>query len=461
MRKLIIITFLLLSFYISNSQEKLNYKQIDSATYQLYLDENWQSLEKLGIRASKSGLNFYYLNIRTGLAAFNLGNYLTAEKYFKKALKNNSTSEFAKEYLFWIYYNLGEKFKTNDAYKKLSPDTKLKINHKRSSFFDFIFLEYGNKYPNQPDSITNNVNYFSVGMNHFITPNFTFYESYTRISQTQNWGSYVQQEAFANTNINLHNNLILSMSVHISDYKSNIDFLNNYNIETTHETYTDTGIFVYDTLKTGYDYWKGTFQQQVLVGYIGFSQRICRFKYNLSFHFMMENQIHNYYNISEKYQLNRVYTGPFLLNYSQTLENDSVNYNTTFPTLFLQPGLEITFLPKSMNDGVKIGCKVFGIITNTQYYILPIPFLDIKLNKYISVNSEFMQKGNYPFVYNQGSMLLNNYNNLKTRFTLGFDFKINKDLNIYTTYLYEDITENFTNQNYKLNSFLIGIKLNF
>jgi hypothetical protein len=132
-----------------------------------------------------------------------------------------------------------------------------------------------------------------------------------------------------------------------------------------------------------------------------------------------------------------------------------------FPTMFLQPGLEIVFLPKSMNDGVKIGCKIFGIITNSEYFILPIPFFDIKINKYISVNAEFMQKGNYPFAYNQGSMLLNNYNNLKTRFTFGFDFKVNNDLNIYTTYLYEDVTERFTEQNYKLNSLLFGFKLNF
>jgi len=460
--KLLILFLFAIAYFDLKAQNELNFTTVDTLSYRYYLNSEWENLEYFGIKASNYGYDYYYLNVRTAIASFNLGNYIDAEKYFIKALKNNSYSEFCNEYLFWTYYNLGEKFKANDIYAGLSDETKLKMIYKPVKFWDFAYLEFGEKISNQPDSVAGNVNYINFGLNHNITPNLSLYEAYTFLNQKQNWGTYTQQQLYVKSNINLHKNIVLSLSVLGSDYRSKINFRSEYTNKYSTELYTDTGIYTIDTIYNGFDAWKGKYEQQILVGYIGVSQRINRFKYSLSFHFTAENKISNFTYEYRKYQLNKLSTGQYLLNYTQSDISDTI-YNTG-DTLqyFYQPGLEFSIFPRTLKNGLEIGCKVYSvIISKKEYYILPIPFINLKFNKYVSVYSEFLHKGNYPFADSQGSLLLNNYNKIKSRITISANFRVNDDLNIFATYLYENTNDNLTNQQYILNSFLVGLKLKF
>ena len=79
--------FSLLLFSIKGiAQEKVDYQFIDSITYRYYLEKNWKELVDVSKTGLKNDIDYYYLRMRTGIAYFEQGNYLKAEKQFKKAL---------------------------------------------------------------------------------------------------------------------------------------------------------------------------------------------------------------------------------------------------------------------------------------------------------------------------------------------------------------------------------------
>ncbi len=76
-------------------------KQIDIQTYNLYTSTKWDELIVLGNNALDSGIDFYYLRMRLGIAYFNKKNYMSAERHFKKALEYVPEDPGAYEYLYW------------------------------------------------------------------------------------------------------------------------------------------------------------------------------------------------------------------------------------------------------------------------------------------------------------------------------------------------------------------------
>ena len=88
------------------AQDTLNSAIVEQKSYQLYLDKNWNELIKFGNRAINSGFDYYYLQIRIGIAYFEKKNYSLAENHFKKVLQFNSDDELAQEYLYYCFiYN--------------------------------------------------------------------------------------------------------------------------------------------------------------------------------------------------------------------------------------------------------------------------------------------------------------------------------------------------------------------
>lgn len=129
MRKLILIIsawFVLLT--VAQGQAVMNFISLDKQTYELYLEKNWKELVSLGKNGLNSGLDYFYLRMRIGIAYYELGNYRRAIPHFRKALIFNPKDQFANEYLYYSYLfsgfnadaiNLSEKF-TSKLKKKLA-----------------------------------------------------------------------------------------------------------------------------------------------------------------------------------------------------------------------------------------------------------------------------------------------------------------------------------------------------
>jgi hypothetical protein len=76
-------------------------EQTDSLTWKLYLDKNWHLLLKESENAFRKGLDFYYLRIRAGVAAYELKKYRKAAFYLQKAFTANEKDDFVNSYYYW------------------------------------------------------------------------------------------------------------------------------------------------------------------------------------------------------------------------------------------------------------------------------------------------------------------------------------------------------------------------
>ncbi len=99
---------------IMMGQQKADFRQVDSLTYQYYLNSNWKPILKTGKQALKNDIDYYYLRMRMGIAAFEEGKPAIAANHFQKALVFNENDPVAQGYLYDSYLEMG---KTNRAWK--------------------------------------------------------------------------------------------------------------------------------------------------------------------------------------------------------------------------------------------------------------------------------------------------------------------------------------------------------
>jgi len=127
---IIILCFLILGNVMA--QKKLNYIEVDKKSYQLFLEKKWTELIDYSTEARKQGIDFFYLEARTGIAWYNLKKYRTSAVWFLKAWENDQSFEWLQEYL---YYSLALGGRGAEAIKYaagFTPAMKEKIGYSNS-----------------------------------------------------------------------------------------------------------------------------------------------------------------------------------------------------------------------------------------------------------------------------------------------------------------------------------------
>ena len=71
MRTAIIIFLIFSRICVASGQQTP--QAADSISYSLFLKKDWKSLAAYGVQAATGGHDFYYLNLRTGIAFYQLG----------------------------------------------------------------------------------------------------------------------------------------------------------------------------------------------------------------------------------------------------------------------------------------------------------------------------------------------------------------------------------------------------
>jgi hypothetical protein len=85
--RLLIVIFFLNSgwLYSSENPENPNAVEVDILTWRYFLEKRWDSLLLTGNNALESGIDFYYLRVRMGVASFETERYYPAVRHLKKA----------------------------------------------------------------------------------------------------------------------------------------------------------------------------------------------------------------------------------------------------------------------------------------------------------------------------------------------------------------------------------------
>lgn len=130
--------FILLVFMFSSglySQDKPDFVTIDKSTYRAWSEKRWHDLlDTCELAIDEWGIDYFYLRMRAGVAAFELHKYRKAIVHFEKALEFNSGDKDAMSLLVASMNNAG--FTHNAVW--LGADDR-----KRPGFFSSVYADYG------------------------------------------------------------------------------------------------------------------------------------------------------------------------------------------------------------------------------------------------------------------------------------------------------------------------------
>jgi hypothetical protein len=212
MSKRIAVTAVMLLFLLAvSAQKKMNYVEVDKVSYELFQQQKWDELIDYSAEARKQGIDFFYLQVRTGIAYYNLKKYRISSEWFLKAWKNDQSFEWLQEYL---YYSLVYAGRTGEATKLASQFTPLmqnKVAFKKSKLTR-IALEGGYTFNPDFDQLKElnlaeeanlgdnygeayflkNYHFESFDLNHQISPSFYLNHNFTFLSSNReeqvDWG---------------------------------------------------------------------------------------------------------------------------------------------------------------------------------------------------------------------------------------------------------------------------------
>ena len=134
-KSVISLIFIFLSVYQLSGQIFVgsNYKELDSTTYADYINQDWEKVLYTGNIALNKNVDYFYLRMRMGIAAYYLGKYPSAADHFEKALAFNAKDQTAQLYLYDTYKLIGRNTKAYRLSRSFSENTISLIPKKRKT----------------------------------------------------------------------------------------------------------------------------------------------------------------------------------------------------------------------------------------------------------------------------------------------------------------------------------------
>lgn len=431
--------------------QKTSYKTVDSVSYYLYEQKMWDNLKDYGKLAKKIGYDYHFLNLRVGIAYYESKQYLKAEKFLRKAQKQNPSSTVAAEYLYAAALNNGNTLLAGSLHTSVTNDSV-----KFTKAISNINLEGGTKISSDK-TVAGNVNYYSFGLGHLPSKKVAIYQSYLYQNQlNNNWGNYNQHQYYLGSSVYLGNNWSVDVAGHLHQYQSNINFAYDI-IETTTTLPKFPGDFKVDSSSIKHHLLKGDYQQQGANIYIGVTKRVGGFKISPFFQFNTENNsstIEQTKWIEEK--LTKVKPGFNSQDFITT--KDTIISSVDLPSNVQAKivGFNTEFATRA--EKLKLGFTFYQSIgkERTRGTFSPYIKLDFKrIHFYLS----YFNKVNIGFSEFYGSVLVNTYDKIHHRVNFKTNYLITPKMNIGILYQFENKTDVLTYYKYSTN--MLSISLNY
>ncbi len=141
--KIIIIFFLLFCIEKNQAQTYNSFYQVDSATYQLYLQNDWKKVISVGKQGLNKKIDSYFIRMRLGIAYYKQNNYRQASKHFQNAYTLDTANEVVKEYLYYSYLFGGQTLDAQLFSGTFSPVFKQKLNITNKPIINNISVIFG------------------------------------------------------------------------------------------------------------------------------------------------------------------------------------------------------------------------------------------------------------------------------------------------------------------------------
>ncbi len=197
LHKLLLIACLVLLIQPLRSQ---SFTEVDSGTYQLYVEKNWVELIRTGRAALKQDIDYYYLRMRIGIAYYEKKNYKSAQSHFRKALEFSEGDPLALEYLYYSYLFVRQTQQAALVYKGFTDSLKEKIPDPGQEAVEGLSVEYLNDRSFTDDLIADpdlftglptgvqilgrSYHNLNIRLHHFMHPGTSFIHAYTYLNKS-------------------------------------------------------------------------------------------------------------------------------------------------------------------------------------------------------------------------------------------------------------------------------------
>ncbi len=193
--KIGVLYFLLSLQFSTLAQQKLSYIQTDIITYNQYLKGNWRELIKTGKEYLNYGEDFYYLQIRMGIAYYELKKYRKAIPYLQKAYKANRKNNVVNEYLYYAYIFSGRPMDAQKVSERFNVQLKEKLGLDYDPAidaltFDMRFENNDDYFAGSPSGeilqqdVRTDYSYFALGVEHIYGGNKRIYWNYSKVKKS-------------------------------------------------------------------------------------------------------------------------------------------------------------------------------------------------------------------------------------------------------------------------------------
>ncbi len=438
--KYTIVVIFVLKFINVKSQSKtellidtLNSAYVEQKSYDLYNDKNWSELIKFGNQSINKGFNYYYLQLRVGIAYYEKKNYSLALGHFKKALVFNLDDELTLEYMYFCYIYNGRHENARELSKQFNLPLLQKIGIAKQSNIEFAIIEGGTKitdsveYYNKAKNGTPNYFkppiYFQLGLNHYIKNRVSLFHALTYFNQQSFLGTVKQYQYFIKATVPIKNNWLMLASLHCVNLNTTSKL-----VTTTIDTLWPPGVLPHTQQPAGAPPLK-----------------------------TKKNTITTQTKNNANY-----FVGA--LNAQKTINKFTIGIGTTVSNI----GNITQFINNSY-----LSCNVFGntklvlgcigyMHTKNNYkttYASVMPFLSINPITKLSIKLSYLLNTKYNIIEENGYLINNSPDLSSTRYSSLINFNITKHLAIYGLYQLEFKQENLQLFNYRYNVMVAGFKI--
>lgn len=438
---------IILLFISGGLFSQMSYRAIDSTSYAMYLKSDWKGLKDLAEKNTEH--DYHYLNVRFGIAYYYLKVYKTANEYLEKAL-SQSTNEVAQEFLYYSYYYQGYLKEAEEAFTKLSDETKKRIDRESLKLNTFIYTEGGFKV-SADTSVAKNLSYFGLKYDLNTSRTNSFVGTFSRAEQNTNWGWFKQNEYGVQWNVRLKKGWTLSSDFNAYDYSSGLSF---YAGDTIVGLPFQNGAFTVDSTAILSTRYIGSLDQSSAFIGTGLKKWFGNALFEAQVHNYNSINTNNYYEILGGEYTYNISSGGFTntaevnrfdttLVDSQTTINQtqigaSLQYSFKTKKLLIQPGLQLSYHLADTNR------------------IAIVPSLAINSEK-VGISINYISKKEQVLFLMNNNSLINIRNDIQYRLGLSSRFKLNKKIDLYLIAQIDKQRDFFSLQTYNTYSIFTGL----
>lgn len=399
MRLIITLFFLFPSIGVP-AQNGISYQEANIQTYDAAMKHDWHRVIELSEKAKSAGHNFFYLNLRLGIAYYNTKQYFKAKKALTNAYNQNKSDSICLQYNYWNSIAIGDNYLAEFYSKSILL---------KKSFIKNISLTSGLKKFNISEMGSNQY-HLNISSQLRLTSRLSSTIYASRITQKMIWGEYDQNQ------ISVRNHYQISPKIKIE-----LNYNSMQNRGTVHYTNVE------NTLTKS-----GSLNQRTNSLYAGSGFDLNRSK--LEFGFLY----HNIYSSND-------------LELTNNNTNTKVNISPPSTSHHFQPNIGFQHYFKPNNNGIWFSSQISVPFSSDSLGISLNNVLKIKATKksWIGINYHYNSKIN---AIEDNGLTIQNGDFLSTRFGFSWQYKLNSYTNIKLDLIRENKTEYFESIDYNYNS---------